>query len=209
MSTGERIPLEYADRIVRHLARTFVGLTLDPVGSVRRRSERVGDIEFVAPCPREGDRDLLWLALSQRFYPAGCVDEIAADDAGGLFGATTPRLERIGDVVQGLAPRFRHARLVLHCVHPERLDVKVEIYRYDPGERGNRGWIELIRTGPGEFGQACLARWKKLSGGKSDKGYPVDGQGRRYAVASEEAAFSLLKMPWVEPKVRCWKVVPR
>lgn len=88
----------------------------------------------------------------------------------------------------------------------------MQIWRYVPGDQGNMGWCQLIRTGPNTeadpFGQACLRRWKDLSGGKSDQGFPYDASGKRYFVPTEQAAFELLQMRYLEPHERTASRVP-
>lgn len=136
-------------------------------------------------------------------------------------------------IVKGMKPGFREVSFILDLFRAEtnRPDfpreimsdlwwkqagmhlLPVQIFRYDPGAEGNLGWIQLIRTGPNRqddpWGQACLARWKDVSGGgKSEGGYPHDKEGRRIAVPTEEAAFAMLNMPFIPPHQRTAKRVP-
>jgi hypothetical protein len=142
-----------------------------------------------------------------------------------LFGASAPAvatpelddepaatLERWGAPLKGLRPGFKACSLLLHLKHPQQI-VKLEVYRYDEpgpigmsGHRtppGNRGWIEMIRTGPADFGPFMLWRWKKAScGGCSDLGYPCLPSGAAVPCITEADAFELCRVPWIEPQAR-------
>ena len=197
MSTGARIPFAIAARVVEHLQGLPGVWNLSPVGSFRRKRPDCGDLEFIAPVP-DCDTDPLYDTLSAHFADPPPVQT-------SLFAGppARPQMRRIGAVVQGLSPRFRHARLTLNLTHPAVMPLAVEVYRYDDGPCGNRGWIELIRTGPREFGMLVLSKWKdKSHGGRSLEGYPTTTDGQRVPVPDEAAAFALVGMAQVAPADR-------
>ena len=195
MSAGTRIPLERAMLLAEWLYRQW---RLDPdqvtvVGSVRRGSEWVGDLEFVAPM---GDpkNDLLCgriLCTMDGYVP----DSIYGEQPAGV----------IGRAVKGLKPGFKAASLLIRTRTAG--EVAVQIYRFTPE---NRGWITLMRTGPGDFGEWFLGKWKDHHGiprgdpssrGSID-GNLVDAQGVIVPVRSEDECFRRCGMEPVEPERR-------
>lgn len=238
MSTGERIHFELAFRVVDTLAlrlglaienrRTVdvaPGLTVAIVGSLRRGKQQVGDIELLAAMPAPDQADPLFEILADRFYDPNPTLEAPAKLAQpALFAPATPaagiaqrpvearRGERIGLPVKGLRSHFRYCQLALELKRPERI-VHLDIWRYDPGEQGNRGWIEMIRTGPSDFGQVMLARWKEVRGPSefpaSEDGYPLSAMGMRLPVPTEPDVFKLLVLPHVPLHARDTYRLPR
>lgn len=225
MSTGTRIPYADAVRVAQGFCNALglVALTesnpTDPlafavVGSLRRECADVGDIELMLPWPSPGDP--LHDRLARHFWLDEEPQQVNRTTQRALWGpgdetatlAGPPRGQRWGRPVKGFKPGFRYAQLVMTPASI-KVAVSIDLWRFDAGPEGNRGWIELIRTGPGEFGQACLARWKKVSnGGYSDKGYPRYQDGHPIAVPTEEAAFKLLYMEYIEPRDRRVEAMP-
>lgn len=165
---------------------------VEVVGSVRRGEPYVGDIEIVAPAEPLGD-DRLWRRIA---------NTLDTDDQG-LFAAPTE--PKIGRAIKGLKPGFLAAYLAIYGEHAGRdCELPVQIFRHTPR---NRGWITLMRTGPSEFGQWFLGRWKAKHGIDPSKqasidGHLVDRAGNVIDVPDERAAFSMLGYPFVEPERR-------
>lgn len=194
-TTAERIPIERALKACDYIRDQLAIPRCLVAGSIRRRVPMVKDIELVVPMPLEGAPDVLYDRIAVLFSPRPDPDA-----ALNLFTRAEPPAGKwIGRVVKGHNERFRYCQLALRTGLEPQVDLNIDIFRYDPGEKGNRGWIELIRTGPDTFGRGACIRWKTLSNGRSDEGYPRHSDGTAVAVPSEEAAFQLLKWPWVEP----------
>lgn len=196
MSTGVRIDRCIAEAIAaRCMGRWAMREGCAVVGSIRRRRPHVGDIEIIAPMPvSDGVRpphDALHTTIAE-----SCAGE-------GLFNvdAETP----VGTAIKGLKPMFRYCAIdVFADDHPEG-GIKVEIHRYDPGPGGNRGLIELIRTGPAEHGQRILAEYARMRGGTcpaAEGGYLLAIDGARVPTPSEDDVYRLVGMAWVHPETR-------
>lgn len=196
MSTGPRIPLADADRAVAWI---FARWNLSQaqchvVGSVRRRKDYVGDIELIAPLrDKHNDPEHASIARTMEgFIPDS------------LLSIVEPA-ETIGRAVKGLKPGFKAASIEVRRRDGSYLPVQV--YRYTPD---NMGWIMLMRTGPGEFGEWFLGKWKDHwliprgdAGHVASKdGHLVDAQGRVVPVPSEEAAFEKCGLKFVPPDRR-------
>lgn len=175
------------------------------VGSIRRGLPDVHDVDLLAPLPRGDEPDDLYARL------AALYGDPKADAKRALF-APTPENEKSGGVwgrvAKGLAPGFKMMQIVLPLPgsSPEQnkpegwsapFDLKIEIHRYTPGPQGNKGWIQMIRTGPGAgkdgeigWGEMMLIRWKQRhEGAKSQDGWPVYRDGTRHPVPTELEAF--------------------
>lgn len=195
MSTGHRIPIDRALQLAEWL---YGKWKLDPdlvtvVGSVRRGREHVGDLEFVAPIgdPRNDPLCGRMLCTMEGFVP----DSIYGEQPEGV----------IGRAVKGLKPGFKAASVLIRTRTAG--DFPVQVYRFTPD---NRGWITLMRTGPGDFGEWFLGRWKDRMGiprgdpkrqGSID-GHLVDAQGVIVPVQSEEEAFERCGLKPVHPESR-------
>ncbi len=229
MSTGKPIPRDLATKIIAHL-RAKLGLyalgpgdddaplAVMPVGSYRRGLPTVGDIELIAPMPKEGDP--LHDRLAAHFYDPTAKPETTRTTQLALFGgapaeeiaalAGPPRGERFGNPGPGLRPRFGYAQveLFLKLPQPNPPYIKLDWFRFDAGPNGNRGWVQLIRTGPWDFSRDCCARWKRITnGGYSTSGDDLGGclyraGGTRVPVPDEATAFELLELPYIEPRER-------
>jgi len=170
-------------------------------GSCRRLEAEVGDLDILTARPAIPKVD----PLHDTLY----CDLISADE----WDVMDPKLAKIpagklGIVTQGLKPGFGRVR----CMITGRTGtwIKIEIHRHDLKLRpdggvlqSNRGWIEMIRTGPAEWSKNMMIRWKALSdGGTSKDGYPISGLGVQYCPATEAEAFKLLRLPYCSPEQR-------
>lgn len=202
MSTGPRIALDQARDFAMqlgarwqfpHLAR------LGPVwvvGSIRRERSTVGDIEFLVPHePKDNDTLYDWIARTL------CMP----GEGDSIFGAPQ---DHIGRPVEGFKRGFLAADFEIRM---RDLLVPVQVFRYTPA---NRGWQLLMRTGPSEFGQYFLGKWKDafgipkgVEGAKASiDGHLVDRHGIVVPVESEEDCFAKAGMAFVPPLQReAWR----
>lgn len=192
MSSGPRHSLEHAREQLLQLAhRLELPLHPEPlqgavfaVGSIRRMSPTVGDIELLAPRP-EG-RDKLAERLAELFVPRG--------------GLLMPPAGILGEQVMGVHPGFSHCRVHLFTGAGR---LPVEIFRYDPGTGGNIGWLALNKSGTTRFVRFALTRYGQITGGRaSEDGYPRSSSGELLACPTELDAFALCRLPWVPPQYR-------
>lgn len=212
---GTRITLEQAERFVAALFARRVGFFatieaaaregIEVVGSIRRRRETVGDIEIIAPMPRAADPEKVQSSEDRLFRELNlCVSNPWVDGSGSLFAAAPDTSRAFGTAVRGLKPGFKACSLRLAAYGVE---VGFDVFRYDPL---NAGWVKLCRTGPSEFGQWFLGRWKERMGipvgdpkrQASVDGYLVDDRGNVVPVGSEEEAFRLIGANFVPPERR-------
>lgn len=209
------IKLEHALRAVELLRNELQIDRCLVAGSIRRRVRMVKDVELVCPRPADGQADPLLERIREKFLIPGWHGEEEkylepVPDTGGLFAPAAPKtrpavrirpnpLAPIGLAMKGAKDGFRYCQLnVPSKVYPD-VAINVDIFRYDPGPMGNKGWIELIRTGPGDFSKRAVIRWTELTGGHSSEGYPRYRDEKPIPVPTEEEAFKLLRWPWIEP----------
>lgn len=198
MSAGTRITLAQAKDAAAFLMGVW---KMDPadcmvVGSVRRGKADVGDLELVAPCPVDPGRDELYRLIKSM------VESETPD----MFAPQADVTH--GRALKGLKPGFLACSLEMRITHPETgvYSLPVQIFRYSH-DRSNRGWCEVCRTGPREFGKAFLARWHRQHQIPHDKqasmdGFLVDGYGERVKVPTERIAFELCGLSYIEPEKR-------
>lgn len=218
MSDGPRMSLVQAERFAETFL-TRLGFSgygpiaeagkagVEIVGSLRRRRESIGDLDFIAPLPRPADggkieahHDPLFRAIN------AIVDNPAVDERSSLFVARPNTDGAIATAIKGLAPGFRSCVLQVVAVNWQMV-VKVNVFRYDAA---NYGWVKLCRTGPQEIGPWFLGRWKKAYGiptgddrrQASKDGYLIDADCKIVPVASEEEAFRLIGSNYVPPERR-------
>lgn len=198
MSTGPRLPLAAGISAAAHLMRLW-GMT-EPacavVGSVRRGRDTVGDLEFIAPLPDEGEVDALYQAID------------ATVGTSGLFGADTVP---VGRAIKGVKPRFLSASVVMSMrvtadAGGEPFEIPVQVERYLP-TGVNRGWKEIMRTGPAGFGEWFLARWKQAqrtlwTNPASEHGCLVDANRHVVPVYTELEAFTKCGLKYIAPADR-------
>jgi hypothetical protein len=86
--------------------------------------------------------------------------------------------------------------------------LEMRIHRYTPGAEGNRGWVQMIWTGPEgddhhpSWSEMMLSRWKRRTGGRTSECFPADHNGRRVPVPTETEAFRLVGLDWIAPSAR-------
>lgn len=204
MSSGPRLALKDAEGAALYLMQEWGmrGPDCMVVGSVRRQRPDVGDLELIAPLPPESARDELHDRIVASLPPPP-----AATD--GLFAAPAAIAKRQalrGAALKGLKPGFRSCELLVELLRKstgEWHSLSVQIHRYTPQ---NRGWIELMRTGPSELGILFLERWKKVYGlGDSEasrSGHLRNSYGDIVPVRTEEEAFEKCGIPYVPPERR-------
>ncbi len=195
MSTGPRIPLDVATRVAEVIRNDVIGgqfKTALIVGSIRRKKETVGDVEYTFPWePKEND------ALYTR------LAELAHLGEPPLFGE---RGHKMIDPIEGVKPGFKAARFYVQVQTPTGVVVApAAIYRHEPH---NKGMIEIIRTGPREFGMAVLHRWRSVFKvtrevwDARDQGTVVDQWGKVVPVGTEEEVFTKLGIAFEPPERR-------
>jgi len=199
MSHGPRLSRAFAADAAKAACRVW-GMTSEAgcriVGSFRRNTPDVGDLEFVAPLPVDDETDWLYEEIRDGF------------DAGGLFGDTTPKLA--GRIISGVKRGFLLATIELDHIHVgtgEVATVPIQIHRYMPGDKGNRGWIEILRTGPTDHGRWFLAAWSKAMGVPFDRqasmfGYLRDAYGGQVPTPTEEGCYERIKSKFIKPEDR-------
>lgn len=69
-------------------------------------------------------------------------------------------------------------------------------------DRETWGLNFFIRTGPADYSMRGLARWKQLTGGKSEGAKLYDVNGVCHPTLEEADVFTLLKWEFVEPEKR-------
>lgn len=179
------------------VARKLLG-RLDPtgtgavVGSVRRGKDQPKDIELVLPWFAPDD-DPVYRRVEQLLKPDG------------LFTGQ-PDPARCFTEVRGLKPGFRSCSIRCDTSLGKwpryAEDFQVDLFRFDNHPTGNKGWITLMRTGPAEFGEACLAHFKRMGGGGSRDGYLIDGEGKPIPTPLELDAFMVMSIAFVQPEDR-------
>lgn len=214
MSDGPRIPLEKAEEFVLAIFQRRLGFAsieeaardgVEVVGSIRRRRSDIGDIEIIAPMPRAADPEKVQSSEDRLFRELNlCVSNPWVDGSGSLFASAPDTSRAFGQAVRGLKPGFKACSLKLAAYGVE---VGLDVFRFDAH---NAGWVKLCRTGPSEFGQWFLGRWKERMGipvgdpkrQASIDGYLVDDRGQIVPVATEEEAFRMIGANFVPPDRR-------
>jgi hypothetical protein len=173
----------------------------------------VHDVDLIAGIPDEGQDDVLYDNLR------ALLGDTKAAEKNPLFAEQAAPPSPYGTATSGLAPRFKKCVVEMPLPgDPAQSDLgwsqpftlKIEIHRYTPGAQGNKGWVQMIRTGPGAkseeelgWGEMMLWRWKQRNpGGSSVHAYPTFANGTRQPVPDEERAFSLVGLRWIEPRLR-------
>ena len=229
MSDGPRMSLAQAERFVaqlferrlgyaptewRHIDGSVKTITaiehaasagVEVVGSIRRRRPDIGDIEIIAPMPRAADPENVQSSEDRLFRELNlCISNPWVDGSGSLFESAPDTSRAFGQAVRGLKPGFKACSLRLAAYG---VDVGLDVFRYDAL---NAGWVKLCRTGPSEFGQWFLGRWKERMGipvgsashKASVDGYLVDARGQVVPVGTEAECFRLIGSNYVEPERR-------
>lgn len=200
MSTGPRIPFSKALQLSEWIASKW-RMTEErgclAVGSLRRKRADIGDLDFIAPLPKDPEQDELHDTIAQSLG-------IAPKRAPLFTPATSSPMK--GRIVKGLNPGFKSLTLMLTGASGAEMQVNIE--RYHPGPQGNRGWKEMMRTGPDNFGEAILTQWKWVcrtagtSAPGSVNGFWVNEHGIQVATPTELHAFHMARCLWVRPELR-------
>lgn len=205
MSAGVRMSLEWGLAAAQELFRRW---QLNPssclvCGSVRRRKSEIGDLDIIAPLPELRNADELYRTIDRTV--------IVPQEKVGLFiEQQTPKFV---EAVSGLKPYFKSASLVVHLEGTDRASgqsrdfaIPVQINRYT---EANRGWMEIYKTGPREFGVWFLVKWKERWGiplGRDSKAshenHLRDNQGGIVPVRDEAEAFAKCGIAHIAPEDR-------
>jgi hypothetical protein len=230
-STLDKIDRQHVITIVKALADQWKrqvqpgdppNLGLAVVGSVARGSVKVGDLELIAPLPGPIpqfpmndaptiekflktygtiEHDLLYTRIFATVKPT--------PQQGSLWGSPQRKSDLcFVEPQMGFKPGFKYCDLLIDVpvLCPELEEtvaaLSVQIHRYWLGPAGNRGWIQLMRTGPAEFGQYILTRWKekqRLSSGVpgSVNGFLVDRDGKAVPTPEEADVFAAVGIPFI------------
>lgn len=220
MSERPRLPLATARELAGYLCRRWsLGSPERAVmGSVRRGCPLVGDLDLIAPLPSPHRPDTLYEAIAATVRRP----KATGNEKGALFVPVAPEGSAgvggrdpgcIGEAVQGLSDGFRACRLLIWGKSGD--EAQVEVSRYHAGGNGdglgdgksNRGWVELVKTGPAEWGEAVLTWWKThyripaTERGSRDF-FLLDGGGTRVSTPTELHAFQAARLVWVAPEQR-------
>ncbi len=194
-STISAWSFDEAMAVARWLLREQLKMNATIVGGLRRQEKMVTSIELLTPHVDAYDR-------LQRFVRVHIPDDVLI---------RPPQHGKFLRAGRGFAPFFKEAHLELDrfdavplgCPGTSPDLIPIRVYRYDHGAEGNEGWATLIRTGPNDYGRACLWRWSQVSrGGRSEGGYPLTADNRRLPCPSEERAYELLELDHVTPRDR-------
>lgn len=160
-----------AEHASQHLKAHVV--QLKAVGSVRRKRELVGDLEFLAE-PRMIEAD--------------------------LFGTQAPDLEGLRAALRELGTWVKGAERMMQITDFNgRPGLKLEIYLCHPPAQW--GSLLAIRTGPYELGREAVTRMRE-HGLRHQEGHVVDQHGKVVPTPTEEAFFAAAGLPFLPPNQR-------
>lgn len=210
MSQGLRVGLTYAQDCAMQVCER---LRIDPagiMGSIRRGCGSVGDIDLVAPLPAalvgavDGGGDGCDVRLGRDDLCARIESLFERPRPEGFLPGGPVVAGALGRIEKGVAPGFKCCSLVARFGD---LSIGVQIHRYVDGPRGNKGYVEILRTGPREFTMGLFSRWKSGHGMQqlteaSERGFLVDAVGRAVATPTEASVFEGCGMRWVPPERR-------
>jgi hypothetical protein len=198
MSAGIRLSCEWALGAARVL---FERWGMHPsacaiVGSVRRRLQEIGDLDIIAPLPPAGHGDPLYESIDATVIKPAA--KAALWEMGGLE-------ERFVEVKSGHNRYFKSLSVIAHLeADGITYPIPVQVSRYTPQ---NRGWMEIYKTGPREFGMWYLLRWKEHHGIPDHQAASVGNHLRTAAgeivpLESENDCFRILSIAAVPPQDR-------
>lgn len=170
---------------------------IEIAGSIRRRKDLVKDIELVAvPKWHEQEHSGVQLGLGETVAPTERVNVlVVAIGAVQEHGAVRVIKPGTQDIEPGeLRNDAKYIRLWL-----PRYELKVDVFVCTPETWGLNFFI---RTGSWEFSQAMLARWKSLTGGRSEGAQLRWPDGRIEPTPEELDVFNACRVLWVEPHLR-------
>lgn len=175
MSAGTRIPLHLADHIAKQVSDVLrpVVATLEVVGSVRRRRDTVGDIEFLA-------------------QPSFDLD---------LLGERTPSIEPVKAAMLKLGTWVKGGDRMMQVTDLlGRPGLKLDLYIVHPPSA--IGSQLAIRTGPADLGHYVVMRMQYF-GYRHTDGYAIKvSTGETVPTDTEEQFFALAGVPCVPPERR-------
>lgn len=168
------------------------------VGSILRRKPEVGDVDLLIPSPAEGAQvDVVHERMQRSVFEPGEAN---------LFAEPHRDEAQHFDPVMGFVPGFKHTRLRCDTEAREGWPAgcepfHVEVYRATLETPSNFGWIQIVRTGPEEHGRAVVAHIRRM-GMKAEGGYLFDAYGQVQHTPTEQDAYRVLGLRWVEPWMR-------
>lgn len=189
-----------------------IGWDEDPVfrkinGSLKQPLVRPVPVVEAAP-----EADLF--ELTRQMSPLAPAHQLGKLPASQRASAQAPAVDpdrhpkAFAEGVRGVKPGFITASVVVKPFAGSLAgrEIPVQVERFTPE---NRGWKIIMRTGPSDFGQWFLGKWKARYGipfgpaGKASiNGHLVDRHGAVVPVRSEEEAFDLCKQKYVPPHLR-------
>lgn len=175
MSLGERIPFDQAFRLAEHVAAELKPVCAEAkaAGSLRRRRQMIGDLEFVVR-PRMQVTDLL--------------------------GGETPDLDPIRVVAARLGTLAKNGDRQIQVRNVLGSSIDLELYVVHPP--ANWWSILAIRTGPAELGKLAVTRMR-ANGLAHRDGRIVDAAtGIEHPVNSEEDFFKAANLVCLAPHLR-------
>ncbi len=175
MSTGRLVPFAeayvLAEHASQHLSRHVV--RLKAVGSVRRRRDFVGDLEFLVE-PRMIDAD--------------------------LFGTKAPDVEPLKAALLQLGTWVKGGtRQMVITDFNGREGLKLELYLCHPPAQW--GSLLAIRTGPWELSREAVSKMRAL-GRRHVDGHVLNAGGETTPTPTEEAFFAAAGLPCLPPRAR-------
>jgi len=191
MAQKTKIPRGLAEDAAEHLVKELKLTEHLVAGSLRRGRTMVHDVDFVVPMPaNRSGADPLHDRIAELF--------MSPAETASLFGESRMG-KTVGVQVKGVKPGFRMCQLEVGIRGGV---IGIDIARYDGGPIGNRGWIEMIRTGPHDFAAWMLGQWKRATEGRSEGGYPTTRDGQRVACPTEVRAFALCGVDYIPAEQR-------
>lgn len=199
MSESVRVRIDVARRVAHPFSRWLATYCerLLMVGSVRRKRETVGDLEFVC-VPR--DVNQLWAGVEMAVHDG----RMRWHQYRGANGKYAPKM---GNKYRGVDVPLTSGDWL-----------QVEIFVAD---EHNVGYQEWLRTGPGDANQVIMSAlsWR-------DKPFRARGgywhyEGQRVSIPHERVLFECVGLPYMLPEDRCarayrrvvnskdWRIAPR
>ena len=205
MSSGQRINLRSARIISGALISKISPLChrVEAVGSVRRRSTTVGDLELIV-IPKWEEREAggqaglfgdapVQVNLLHEFFLIACLDPDRNLRAVKPGREGREPDEKFSKKANGKKWTLWFDADASRCWP----DLQIEIYLQTPETWGLN---KLIRTGPADFGQAILARWKSITIDGYSKGARLHrGDGAVVDTPREKDVFRECRTSWIAP----------
>jgi len=199
-ASATTLPLAQAKEIAQHI-KTALSPYCDRIeiaGSIRRKKQKVGDVEIVCIPKKE--------TLEKMIEPGVFEEPNLFNPLGGWV--VPPTYAEVTSVVEGFydtVSQWHKVNGELDGKYTQRLFwskltgfFKVDIFIAHPD---NWGWQLAIRTGSAAFSKMLGIRWSRL-GFMSEGGILYDQEGQDYPIREEGDLFRLLHMEWVAPEDR-------